>query len=85
MGVSFFYSMFHGISGAVNRSGMMALHESLLSVGLISGSFAGGYLYQRVSMAAVYAFSAAIVLAGLAVQAVLSARVLRKEGSTRRH
>jgi MFS family permease len=85
MGVSFFYSMFHGISGAVNRSGMMALHESLLSVGLISGSFAGGYLYQRVSMAAVYAFSAAIVLAGLAIQAALSARVLKKEGSTRRH
>ena len=85
MGVSFFYSMFHGISGAVNRSGMMALHESLLSAGLISGSFAGGYLYQRVSMAAVYAFSAVIVLAGLAVQAVLSARALKKEGRVRRH
>jgi predicted MFS family arabinose efflux permease len=72
MGVSFFYSMFHGVSGSVDRAGMMAIHESLLSAGLITGSSAGGYVYQHASMGAVYGGCAALVFAGLVVQAALS-------------
>jgi len=80
-GVSFFFSMFHGMSGSVNRAGMMALHESLLSAGLITGSSAGGFVYQHSSMAAVYGGCAFLVLAGLVVQAVLSGRAVKVERS----
>jgi DHA1 family multidrug resistance protein-like MFS transporter/DHA1 family quinolone resistance protein-like MFS transporter len=79
-GVSFFYSMFHGISGSVNRAGMMALHESLLSAGLITGSSAGGYVYQHSSMQAVFGGCAFLVLAGLLIQSILSKSALKREG-----
>jgi predicted MFS family arabinose efflux permease len=78
-GVSYFFSMFHGLSGSVNRAGMMALHESLLSVGLITGSSAGGFVYQRSSMAMVYGGCALLALAGLVVQAVLSKSAAKRE------
>lgn len=78
-GVSFFYSMFHGISGSVNRAGMMALHESLLSAGLITGSSAGGYVYQHTSMKVVYGGCAFLVLIGLLAQAILSKSAVRRE------
>lgn len=78
-GVSFFFSMFHGISGSVNRAGMMALHESLLSAGLITGSSAGGYVYQHSSMKAVFGGCAFLVLVGLLVQAILAKSAARRE------
>jgi DHA1 family multidrug resistance protein-like MFS transporter/DHA1 family quinolone resistance protein-like MFS transporter len=81
-GVSFFYSMFHGISGSVNRAGMMALHESLLSAGLITGSSAGGYVYQHSSMGAVYGGCAFLVLIGLVAQAILSKSAVTRERAT---
>ena len=64
-------SFFHGVSGSVNRSGRMAIHEALLAAGLIFGSVFAGELYQRYSMTAVYLFCAAVVLCGAVVQIVL--------------
>jgi DHA1 family multidrug resistance protein-like MFS transporter/DHA1 family quinolone resistance protein-like MFS transporter len=66
--LSFSGSMFHGVSGSINRAGRMAIHESLLAFGLIVGSSLGGILYQQFSMKAVYAFCFAIVVTGAAVQ-----------------
>ncbi len=65
---SYFNSQFHGISGSINRSGRMAVHESIISSGLILGSTMGGVLYQRYSMAFVFVICAAFVLFGLIVE-----------------
>jgi MFS family permease len=76
MAVSYFNSMFHGVSGSVNRSGRMAIHESLISSGLILGSVIGGLIYQKTSMVSVYLFCAAFVLFGTILQGILSLRPL---------
>ena len=59
--LSYSNSLFHGVSGSVNRTGRMAIHEALLAGGLIFGSAFGGELYQRYTMTAVYGFCAAVV------------------------
>lgn len=42
-------SIFHGASGAVNRTKRMVIHEVLLSLGLVVGSVLGGILYDYYS------------------------------------
>jgi len=68
MSLSYFNSLFHGVSGSVNRAGRMAIHESILSAGLIIGSLFGGLLYERYTMSLVYLFCAGLVLFGAVVQ-----------------
>jgi len=68
---SYFNSLFHGVSGSFNRSGRMAVHESIISSGLVLGSTIGGILYQRYSMPFLYSICAAFVLFGLLVQIIL--------------
>jgi MFS family permease len=76
---SYFNSMFHGISGSINRSGRMAVHESLVSSGLVMGSLFGGLLYQRFSMSFLYTIGAAWVLFGLLLQTALCIWIERRE------
>lgn len=64
-------SLFHGISGSVNRTGRIAVHEVLLNSGLIFGSSMGGLIYQNYSMTVVFYFCSAIALLGALVQATL--------------
>ncbi|HIE44247.1 MAG TPA: MFS transporter [Candidatus Omnitrophica bacterium] len=71
------YSLFHGASGSINRAKRMAIHESLLSAGLISGASVGGMLYERYSMATVYWFCSALVLIGVLLQAGFCLRAKR--------
>ena len=80
--LSYSNSIFHGVSGSVNRASRMAVHESLLSAGLISGCSIGGMLYQRYSMSTVCWFCSALVLAGVIVQAGLFLRT-RKSGASK--
>jgi DHA1 family multidrug resistance protein-like MFS transporter/DHA1 family quinolone resistance protein-like MFS transporter len=61
-------SFFHGVSGSINRTGRMAIHEALLAAGLICGSSLGGLIYQHYSMAVVYSFCAAVVMLGVIIQ-----------------
>ena len=68
--LSYFNSLFHGVSGSTQRAGRMATHEAILSAGLIFGSSIGGVLYQRFSMTAVYSFCATLVIWGLLIQGV---------------
>lgn len=67
-------SLFHGVSGSSNRARRMAIHESLLSAGLVSGSSMGGILYERYAMPTVYWFCLGLVLAGIVIQAGLCPR-----------
>ncbi len=64
-------SLFHGVSGSINRTERTAVHEVLLAAGIIFGSSLGGLLYQNYSMAAVYYFCAAVVILGALIQAGL--------------
>ena len=66
--ISYSSSFFHGVSGSINRTGRMAIHETLLAAGLICGSSLGGLIYQHYSMATVYSFCAAVVLFGALIQ-----------------
>lgn len=78
--LSYNNSLFHGVSGSINRTGRMAVHEALLAAGLICGSALGGWLYQHHSIVAVYNFSAACVLFGASVQGALYLVLKRKHG-----
>ncbi len=39
-------SIFHGVSGALNRTKRMTIHEVLLTLGLVCGSVLSGYIYD---------------------------------------
>jgi DHA1 family multidrug resistance protein-like MFS transporter/DHA1 family quinolone resistance protein-like MFS transporter len=69
--LSYNSSIFHGVSGSINRTGRVAIHESLLAAGLIFGSSLGGVIYQRYSMTVVYYFCGAIVFFGAVIQSGL--------------
>ena len=72
--VAFSYSFFHGASGSSRREQRMAIHESLLSGGIITGSTVGGMLYQHRSMLTVCLFAAVVLLLIIAGQTVLFVR-----------
>jgi len=71
MALSYFNSIFHGVSGSIQRAGRMAIHEAILAAGLIIGSSAGGLVYQRYSMQMVYTSCTSLVLLGLLFQGAL--------------
>ncbi len=81
MAQSYFNSMFHGVSGSINRAGRMAVHEVLISSGLIIGSVFGGIIYQRFSMEYVYIFCAAFVLLGVVLQGAILIGIRKKNAS----
>ncbi len=60
-------SVFHGVSGSVQRSKRMAVHETLLTVGMVSGSVLGGVIYDAagINTAFIFAGTAALVLSGV--------------------
>lgn len=68
----YFNSMFHGLVGSANRTARRAIHEFILGLGAISGSVFGGMIYQRASMATVFRLVAALLLAGVLVQAAIA-------------
>jgi predicted MFS family arabinose efflux permease len=76
--LSYNNSLFHGVSGSINRTGRMAAHEALLAGGLICGSALGGFIYQHHSINAVYYFCAVFVLFGALVQSAMYLVLKRK-------
>jgi MFS family permease len=69
--------LFYNVSGAKSRSGLMALHEFLLSVGLVIGSLAGGYVSDAFGRYMPYWFGLLAVLAAMALQGIIGA-VIKK-------
>lgn len=68
---SYSSSLFHGISGSINRANRIAIHEVLLNSGLVFGSFMGGLIYQTFSMTVVFYFCSSIAMLGALLQAGL--------------
>ncbi|MBC8481576.1 MAG: MFS transporter [Planctomycetes bacterium] len=80
IGRSFIYAshLYYGASGAKKRSGAMAIHETILSMGFASGSILGGLLSDNIGRSSPYYFGFAIVTAGLLAQVIIWASVTRK-------
>ncbi len=69
--VQYSSSIFHGVSGSVHREKRMAVHEAVLTVGVITGSIGGGEIYQRWGMAAVFNTTAAVSFLILILQVAI--------------
>jgi predicted MFS family arabinose efflux permease len=67
--------LFYGVSGGRRRLGLMAVHEFLLSGGIVMGSVAGGYISDSFGRRAPYLFGTAAVVVGLLIQAAIRARL----------
>jgi DHA1 family multidrug resistance protein-like MFS transporter/DHA1 family quinolone resistance protein-like MFS transporter len=60
-------SVFHGVSGSLQRTRRMAIHEALMSGGIMSGSAIGGMIYQTTSFE--MALTVCLAIIGAAVGA----------------
>ena len=65
---TYFSSMYYGAAGSSRPTSRMALHEGLLSGGLMVGALGGGLLYQGGSMRRVYGVCAGLCLVTAGVQ-----------------
>ncbi len=65
-------SVFHGVTGSRKRSTRMAIHEALLTLGIVTGSIAGGFLLENYSMNTVYIFSITVIIITLLIQASMT-------------
>lgn len=70
-GFAYCSHLYYGACGSRKRSGRMAIHETVISLGLTIGSAAGGYLCDRVNLYAPYWFAAGVVVVGMVGQVVL--------------
>jgi len=62
-------SLFHGVAGSRRRAARMAIHEALLSAGMVCGGACGGILFQTAGYAAVCRAAAVLLLLAAAVAA----------------
>ena len=74
-------SIFYGMTGSTERARRMGIHEAVLSLGMVSGSTAGGLVYQELSMAAALAGGAGLIALAACVQTVMVV-ALRRRAST---
>ena len=63
--------LFYGVSGGKKRSGLMAIHEFLLSIGMVIGSVAGGYISDSFGRYVPYWFGVGAIFFALAVQGAI--------------
>jgi len=60
VGQSYTNSIFHGVSGAADKSWRMAIHEMVINAGVVLGSVSGGVVYGAFGITSAYLISAAI-------------------------
>lgn len=70
-GFAYSSHLYYGASASKKRSGRMAIHEIVISLGLTIGSAAGGYLAEHAGLYAPYWFAVGVVALGLIGQAVI--------------
>jgi len=79
-GVLFAYvyvsSLFHGASGAVNRTKRMVTHEFLLSAGTVVGSVVGGVLYDHFSYSQMMVIFFLFITASVIIEFIISSVTL---------
>lgn len=67
-GFAYSSHLYYGVSGSRQRSVRMTIHELVISLGISSGSAAGGYLAKNVGLTAPYWFAIGLVCLGLVLQ-----------------
>ncbi|MBN2051140.1 MAG: MFS transporter [Spirochaetales bacterium] len=74
--LSAFYSssVFHGAVGCPERQQRMAIHEGVLTIGVVLGSVLGGLIYQQTSIRGVFTLVMAVAGAVLLGQGVFFSR-----------
>ena len=74
MGIAFGFAysshLYYASCGSKKRSAPMAIHEVTLSLGIVVGSGARGYLAAHVDLYSPYWFSAGVLVLGIAAQAI---------------
>lgn len=70
-GFAYSSHLYYGVSASRQRSTRMAIHETVISLGLTIGSAAGGYLCEHVGLYWPYWFAAAVVILGMIGQAAI--------------
>jgi predicted MFS family arabinose efflux permease len=78
-GMAYMASIFHGVSGSRRRDRRMAIHETMLSCGIVSGPVLGGIAFERRGLAFVWWLCLAVMLAGGALQSLLCAWAVRRD------
>ncbi len=67
-GVTYSSDLYYGVSGGVKRARRMAIHEMILSMGMVVGSFGSGWVTEHIALRAAYPLCAGLLAAGLVVQ-----------------
>lgn len=79
MGVCYSSSLYYGVSSGQRRGALMAIHETLLSIGAMIGAVGGGFLAQHAGLRSPYKAGAAAMVACFAVQyAILAVGAARR-------
>ncbi len=73
--MSYASSFFHGAAGSLNRARRMAVHESILAAGLISGAVAGGWMYEQMASNRVFAVVSLLMAILTCLQIVVARKV----------
>lgn len=71
VGHAYANSLFHGISGAADKSWRSAINEIIVNAGLIMGSISGGLAYGAFGITAAYSICAAIWVLDIIVTGML--------------
>ena len=79
VGQGYTNSIFHGVSGVADKSWRMAIHEMIVSAGLILGSISGGLAYGAFGITAAYLISAAIWMIDFIVAGILLNLMRKRE------
>jgi MFS family permease len=70
-GVVYSSHQYYGVSGGTKRSGLMAVHETIIGTGFAVGSLVGGILSDAFGRRSPYWFACAVIIAGGLVQVLL--------------
>ncbi|MDC7221929.1 MAG: MFS transporter [Spirochaetales bacterium] len=74
VGVTYTQSMFHSLSGALERQKRMNIHEIVLTAGMLAGSLLGGLFLDRFSMNFITFFAAGLTGLAFLVMIVVDRR-----------
>ena len=79
VGQGYTNSIFHGVSGVADKSWRMAIHEMIISAGMILGSISAGLAYGAFGITAAYLITAAIWMIDFIVAGILLNLMRKRE------
>ncbi|MGA2914846.1 MAG: MFS transporter [Sedimentisphaerales bacterium] len=82
-GVVYSSHQYYGVSGGTKRSGLMAVHETLIGAGFASGSIFGGILSDAFGRRSPYWFGCAVIIAAGLIQILLWVSLKMRESEPR--